>query len=113
MLLLLSLIAVCAAKLDLTVRLPLEQAEKLDGEDLITYLRNQNLFQVKESKEADERMEYLMDPKYLVSPSAEERVELDIGDEPIPEELVFHDVPATKTVFIQKAFLVLRQECKQ
>ncbi|KAL6732928.1 hypothetical protein Aduo_003633 [Ancylostoma duodenale] len=86
MVVLFALIATISAELDLSVKLPLHEAEKLNGQDLVEYLRrHQNLFRVKESEEAEERMKYLMDPKYLISPDDKDRKQDDDDEEP-PEE---------------------------
>ncbi|RCN47326.1 hypothetical protein ANCCAN_06614 [Ancylostoma caninum] len=86
MLVLFALIATISAELDLSVELPLHEAEKLTGQDLVEYVRrHQNLFKVKESKEAEERMKYLLDPKYLISPDDKDRKQDDDDEEP-PEE---------------------------
>ncbi|RCN47324.1 hypothetical protein ANCCAN_06612, partial [Ancylostoma caninum] len=87
------------------VKLPLHEAEKLTGQNLVEYVRrHQNLFEVEESKEADERMKYLLDPKYLISPDDKDRKEDDDDVEP-PEEILLgclscisHDRQIVRTI---------------
>ncbi|ETN78861.1 papain family cysteine protease, partial [Necator americanus] len=90
MLLILALIVTSSAKLDLSDELPIEEAEKLSGKDLVEYLRrHQTLFQVKDSEDEDHEV---MDEEYLKIPDGMYRkaIKLDENEE-IPDRFDARD----------------------
>ncbi|CAJ0596282.1 unnamed protein product [Cylicocyclus nassatus] len=81
-----------ALAVNIDKKLPLYEAEKLTGEDLVAYLKkHQKLFEVGETPEGNRGMQHLMDPKYLRAIRGAPVKTVDIGDEQLPENFDARD----------------------